>query len=238
MTAFTVPLMIAAVVSGAAAQVVVPDCSKPVPCLDIGRLAPLLQGNNATLFATADAACGGDAFGTITTTVTGGCLVEIEKPAGCECSSVCTAVANNITAACRSAIIDTYCQNAIWIEADLQVNLRNIFLHLLNDCNDGEPVDCPPTVPPFDPTICATPGPGPMATEPGSAAMPTADAADDLPELEFEPITSGGSLGEQNAEDAEAPVAEAAPEQGVADDAATMSAGAAAALAAAALLLV
>lgn len=79
-----------------------------------------------------------------------------------------------------------------------------------------------------------------MATEPGIADMPEAGAMDARPDLAFQPIMTGGSLGEQNAADVEAPVPEAAPEQGVADSSAPVSvaACAAAAVAAAVLLLV
>lgn len=80
--------------------------------------------------------------------VVGGCLGEVLVPPGCECGDACTASASNITVACRTAIINTYCENAVWIEADLQVNLRAIFLHLLNDCTDGESIDCPASVSP------------------------------------------------------------------------------------------
>ena len=76
------------------------------------------------------------------------CFTEIDKPPGCECQAGCSGAANNITAVCRQAIIDTYCENAVWIEADVGVNLRSIFLHLLNDCYQGTPVDCPPNVRP------------------------------------------------------------------------------------------
>lgn len=54
----------------------------PEPCLDdyFEKLSPLLSGGNATLFATADLACGGDAFAVVTQTVLlrPDCLSECE----------------------------------------------------------------------------------------------------------------------------------------------------------------
>lgn len=95
-------------------------------------------------------------------------------------------------------------------------------------------------IPPFDPAVCDVPAAGPMAAEPGMADMPQDSAMIAPPDLAFQPIMSGGSLGEQNAADVEAPVPEAASEQGVADSSDAVSTGAAVAtaLAAAGLLLV
>eukprot|EP00892_Ulva_mutabilis_P006804 jgi/Ulvmu1/4496/UM002_0222.1 len=199
------PLIAAAAIRGAASQLV--DCDTPEPCLEnyLTQLTPLLSGGNDTLFASANEPCGGDAFAVISQTVVAGCLADIETPPGCECGASCKASANTILPACREAIIDTYCENAVWIEADLQVNLRSIFLHLLNDCNDGTPVDCPATVPDFDPSVCAAPGPGPSAAAPGSAGAPLQDTGTDDSAFVFRPISAGGSLGELNAADAQAP---------------------------------
>lgn len=50
---------------------IVQDCTTPEPCLEnyLTKLAPLLGQGNATLFATADEPCGGDAFAVVSQTV-------------------------------------------------------------------------------------------------------------------------------------------------------------------------
>lgn len=74
----------------------------------------------------------------------GECASQIAKAPGCECSAPCTAQVDAVTEqACKNQIIETICESAEEIEMEAKIDIRSLFLHLLNDCSTLTEATCP-----------------------------------------------------------------------------------------------
>jgi hypothetical protein len=74
----------------------------------------------------------------------GACFREIAKAPKCECSAECTEGVDSVTEQpCKDAIIKTMCENSAVIEDAAQIDIRGLFVRLLNDCSSLKATTCP-----------------------------------------------------------------------------------------------